>query len=85
MSDSDRQHGMIDPCPPSALAYDFVMCDKPIQSASLQCNVLPSSENCFCCRGLDLDVSMFERLVTQQGFPVAALVQQRRMRPQISR
>eukprot|EP00798_Chlamydomonas_sp_ICE-L_P006218 gene6218-2834_t len=35
-------------------------------------------------RGFDLDLSMFERLVTQSGFPVASLVQQRRMRPQIS-
>lgn len=37
------------------------------------------------CRGLDLDISMFERLVTQQGFPIATLQQQRRMRPQFSR
>lgn len=36
-------------------------------------------------RGLDLDMSLFERLVTQQGFPVATLAQQRRMRPDFSR
>jgi hypothetical protein len=36
-------------------------------------------------RGLDLDVSLFERLVNQQGFPVATLEQQRRMLPLISR
>ncbi|KAG2490737.1 hypothetical protein HYH03_010892 [Edaphochlamys debaryana] len=35
--------------------------------------------------GLDLDVSLFERLVARGGFPVAALAEQRRMRPQISR
>ncbi|KXZ53505.1 hypothetical protein GPECTOR_7g955 [Gonium pectorale] len=36
-------------------------------------------------RGLDLDVSLFERLVRQNGFPVATLEEQRRMRPPISR
>lgn len=36
-------------------------------------------------RGLDLDVSLFERLVRQEGLPVATLEEQRRMRPGISR
>lgn len=35
-------------------------------------------------QGYDLDRSLFERLV-RQGFPVATLKQQRRMRPSISR
>ncbi|KAK9808579.1 hypothetical protein WJX72_000022 [[Myrmecia] bisecta] len=36
-------------------------------------------------RGYNLDVSLFERLAQQSGFPVATLQQQRRMRPAISR
>lgn len=35
--------------------------------------------------GLNYDLSMFERLVHQQSFPVATLAEQRRMRPSISR
>lgn len=36
-------------------------------------------------RGLDLDVSLLERLATCGRFPVNSLVEQRRMRPDISR
>ena len=36
-------------------------------------------------RGLDLDVSLLERLATCGRFPVNSLVEQRRMRPEISR
>ena len=35
-------------------------------------------------RGLGLDVSLFERLVSQQSMPVHQLLVQRRMRPEIS-
>jgi superfamily I DNA and/or RNA helicase len=34
---------------------------------------------------LDLDVSLFERLVEETAYPVATLTMQRRMRPEISR
>jgi superfamily I DNA and/or RNA helicase len=36
-------------------------------------------------RRLDLDVSLFERLAKQPGFPCRTLQVQRRMNPQISR